>query len=461
MLKKYHFSLLFLTFFITSIILPARSAVSSLSGNEDNPLKKIILDNGLTVVVKNLPNSSLVSCQYWVKTGSAYEDNYLGSGISHFIEHMIFKGTRKRSSFEIAKELDAIGGLSNAFTGKEYTCFHSKVMDKHFRVLGDILSDIFLNSDFDPANLNRERQVILQEISMVEDSPEEHIHELFNNLFWNNHPLGMSILGTAETVAAIDREIMLEHLRRHYTPGRIIIAVTGNVDHDEVVDFFKPLFKSLDQDDASSPVNEPHINSGILCSYKNLEQVHICLGGKAPHLSSKRRFAGAILNTILGGNMSSRLFQEVREKRGLAYAIYSFLSSYLETGLLGICVATDSEEVNNVLDVINKEIVKIQNGDISENDLNEAREHLVGGIILGSESTDTRMMRLAKNEYVFGRYIEYEELIEDLERVTIDEVVACLREAFLPGNISLAMLGPFKKEALDLKDTLFETACES
>jgi predicted Zn-dependent peptidase len=329
-------------------------------------------------------------------------------------------------------------------------------MDKHFHVLADILSDIFLNSGFDTDNLMRERQVILQEISMVEDSPEEHIHELFNNLFWTDHPLGMSILGTAETVAAIDRETMIEHLRSHYTPTKIIIAATGNVDHDEVVNFFKPLFKTLAREETVLKVNSPHIHSGVSCFYKDLEQVHICLGGKAPHLSSDQRFAGAILNTILGGNMSSKLFQEVREKRGLAYSIYSFLSSYLDAGLLGICAGIDSQEVNNVLDIINNEIRKIQNGDISNNDLNSAREHLVGGVILSSESTDTRMMRLAKNEYVFGRYIEYEELMDCLARVTIDEVVTCMREAFSPGNVSLATLGPLEKEALRIKESLFE-----
>jgi len=417
--------------------------------------QKTELRNGVRIVTEKLEHYRSVSLGVWVGTGSRYEDEKL-NGVSHFIEHMLFKGTRSRDSLQIAIGLDAIGGLANAFTGKEYTCFHSKVLDKHFSTLADILSDIFLNSVFDPDNIDKERQVILQEINMVQDSPEEHIHELFNNLFWINHPLGMSILGTGETVAAINRETMLKHMGRFYTPDRIIIAAAGHIDHDTAVNFFGPLFESLKPVEIATQTNSPYINSDVSCLYKDLEQVHICLGGKAPHLSSDLRYAGAILNTILGGNMSSRLFQEIREKKGLAYSVYSFISSFMDTGLLGICVGTDSQKLNKVLKVIGKEIIKIQNGEIHETDLIGAREHLTGGILLGAENSDARMMHIAKNEYIFGRYIEYEELLEELEKVTIDEVVACATEAFLSGNVSLATLGPVSKEDLDIEIPLFE-----
>jgi predicted Zn-dependent peptidase len=416
--------------------------------------------NGVRIITEKLEHYRSVSLGIWVGAGSRDENERL-NGISHFIEHMIFKGTRGRSSLQIAIGLDAIGGLSNAFTGKEDTCFHSRVLDKHFPILADILSDIFLNSIFDLQEIDKERHVILQEISMVEDSPEEHIHDLFNNLFWIKHPLGKPILGTGKTVTAINRDEMFDHMRRFYTPDRIIIAAAGNIDHDTVVKLFSPLFGSLEPIEHSSQINSPHINSGVSCLYKKLEQVHICLGGKAPHLSSESRFAGAILNTILGGNMSSRLFQEIRENRGLAYSVYSFLSSFMDTGLLGICVGTDPQKVNKVLEVINNEIGKIQNGEISETELTAAKEHLTGGILLGAENLDSRMMRLAKNEYIFGRYIEYEEIVEKLERVTIDEVVACLKEAFLPGNVSLATLGPIKKNKLDLGSPLFKNYLQS
>jgi predicted Zn-dependent peptidase len=405
--------------------------------------------NCVRIVTEKLEHFRSVSLGIWVGAGSRDEDERL-NGISHFIEHMIFKGTRGRSSLQIAAGLDAIGGFSNAFTGREDTCFHSRVLDKHFPILADILSDIFLNSVFDPEEIDRERQVILQEISMVEDSPEEHVHDLFNNLFWINHPLGMSILGSGKTITAINRDSMLDHMRRYYTPDRVIIAAAGNIDHDIVTNFFTPLFESLEPREKEFQTNIPHINSGISCFYKKLEQVHILLGGRAPQLASESRFAGAILNTILGGNMSSRLFQAIREKRGLAYSVYSFLSSFNDTGLLGICVGTDPQKVNDVLKVIKNEIEKIGNGEISEEELRAAKEHLTGSIFLGAENLDARMIRLAKNEYIFGRYIEYDEVVERLEGVTIDEVVACLREAFLSGNVSMATLGPVREKELDL-----------
>lgn len=415
--------------------------------------QKSELKNGIRIVTERLDHFRSVSLGIWVGAGSRDEDART-NGISHFIEHMIFKGTGSRSNLQIAKELDAIGGLSNAFTSKEYTCFHSKVLDKHFPVLAEIMSDIFLNSVFDTEHIDRERQVILQEISMVEDSPEEQIHEIFNNLYWSNHPLGMSILGTGETVGAIDRDGLLNHKKRFYSPSRIIISVAGNIDHESVVKFFRPIFESIEPGDPMPLSTAPGINQAVLCHYKPIEQVHICMGGKAPHLLNDMRFAGTILNTILGGNMSSRLFQEIREKRGLAYSVYSFISAYVDTGMLGICAGTDPREVNNVLDVIDREIRKIKNGDITETDLKEAKEHLIGGILLGSENTDSRMLRLAKNEYVFNRYISYDEVVESLERVTVDEAVECAREAFKHLNTSLVTLGPFKEDELSSKGML-------
>ena len=412
--------------------------------------RKTVLKNGVRIVTERLEHFRSISLGIWVDVGSRDEAEK-ENGISHFIEHMIFKGTGNRSSLEIAKELDAIGGFSNAFTGKEQTCFHSKVLDKHFSNLADILSDIFLNSIFDPKDMDRERQVILQEINMVEDTPDEHVHVLFNRLFWINHPLGLPVLGTGETVPTFTKETILNSIKRFYTPDRIIIAAAGNIDHEAMVTCFKPLFEPLESVPQHHPRNTPQTNSDISCQHKELEQVHICLGGEASHLSSELRFASAILSTILGGNMSSRLFQEIREKRGLAYSVYSFLSAYVDTGLMGVYVATDPLKVNQVLKVIHTEIQKIQKGGISRTDLEAAQEHLIGGILLGSENTDSRMMRLAKNEYVFGRYISYEELVASLESVTIDGVVAIARETFHSQNVSLVTLGPLTEEDLDLE----------
>ncbi|MBN2125527.1 MAG: insulinase family protein [Deltaproteobacteria bacterium] len=411
--------------------------------------RKTVLGNGVRILSERLEHFRSVSLGIWVNVGSRDEEER-DNGVSHFIEHMVFKGTAARDSMQIAKDLDAIGGLSNAFTGKEYTCFHSKVLDRHFSMLAEILSDIFLNSIFDPLDVDRERQVILQEISMVEDTPDDHIHVLFNQLFWMNHPLGMSVLGTNETVSAIGKERLLHYIQRFYTSDRVVIAAAGNVDHDALVAFFRPLFEKIDMGREGRPREIPHVNAEIACVEKPLEQVHLCLGGKAPDLKSERRFAGTILNTILGGNMSSRLFQEIREKRGLAYSVYSFLSAYMDTGLLGVYVGTDPTAANRVLEVIGREITRFLQGDLSPSDLAAAKEYLIGGVLLGAENTDTRMMRLAKNEMVFGREIPYEELIAELEKVALDEVVAVAKEAFLDGGVSLATLGPLGKEDLDL-----------
>jgi predicted Zn-dependent peptidase len=371
---------------------------------------KTVLKNGVRVISERLDHFRSVSVGIWVSAGSRDEVEK-ENGISHFIEHMIFKGTHNRSSLQIAKELDAIGGFSNAFTGKEHTCFHSKVLDKHFSDLAGILSDIFLNSIFDPQDMDRERQVILQEINMVEDTPDEHVHVLFNRLFWTGDALGMPIL---------------------------------------VLNYFQPLFEHLGSRHEDLPRATPGINAGASCHHKDLEQVHICLGGKAPHLQSELKYASAILNTILGGSMSSRLFQEVREKRGLAYAVYSFISAYMDAGLMGVYVATAPQEFNHVLEVINTEIKKIQKGEVSKSDLAAAQEHLIGGIILGSENTDVRMMRLAKNEYVYGRYVGYEELVANLEKVTVDELIAVAGETFQSDEISLVTLGPVSRKELDM-----------
>ena len=411
--------------------------------------RKTVLKNGVRILSEKLEHYRSVSLGIWVNVGSR-EETLQQNGISHFIEHMIFKGTRSRSSLDIAKQLDAIGGLSNAFTGKETTCFHSRVLDKHFSILSEILSDIFLNSIFDPGEMERERLVILQEINMVEDTPDEHIHVLFNHLFWMNHPLGMSVLGTGETVSGIKKETILNYIRRFYTPDRIILSAAGNVDHDALLGYFQPLFEPLEPTGENQQRTIPDTHGGVECHHKETEQVHICLGGKAPHLSSDLRFAAAVLNTILGGSMSSRLFQEIREKRGLAYAVYSFLSAYIDTGLLGVYVGTDPKQVNRVLRLIKKEIKGILNGDLSETDLAEAREQIIGGVLLGAESTDTRMMRLAKNEYVFGRYMDFDEVIAQMEKVTIDDVLAVVAETFREQAVSLVVLGPVKEADIDM-----------
>ena len=410
---------------------------------------KTTLKNGVRIISERLEHLRSVSLGIWINIGSRDEMSS-ENGVSHFIEHMSFKGTRNRSGIQIAKDLDAIGGMSNAFTGKETTCFHGRVLAKHFGLLAEILSDIFLNPTFDPVDMEREREVIFQEINMTEDSPDENLHMLFNRLFWAEHPIGRSILGTGETVSAISKEVALNYIRKSYTPENILVVAAGDVDHQEMVSYFDPVFESAPGESGlSSARSVPLSNGGLSVHFKELEQVHVCLGGEAPSQVAEKRFACAILNTIFGGNMSSRLFQEIREKRGLAYSVYSFLSTYVDAGLLGIYAATEQRNLNRVLETIQNEIRKLCEGELTQSDLAAAKEHLIGGIYLASEGADNRMMRIAKNEFVFGRYVDYEELVSSLEQVSIDEVVETANDSFRKTKISFAALGPLKDENLD------------
>jgi len=411
--------------------------------------RKTILKNGVRIISERLEHLRSVSLGIWINIGSRDEMSS-ENGVSHFIEHMSFKGTRNRSGIQIAKDLDAIGGMSNAFTGKETTCFHGRVLAKHFGLLAEILSDIFLNPTFNPIDMEREREVIFQEINMTEDSPDENLHMLFNRLFWAEHPIGRSILGTGETVSAISKEVALNYIRKSYTPENILIVAAGDVDHQEMVSYFEPVFESAPGESGlSSARSVPLSNGGLSVHFKELEQVHVCLGGEAPSQVAEKRFACAMLNTIFGGNMSSRLFQEIREKRGLAYSVYSFLSTYVDAGLLGIYAGTEQRNLNRVLETIQNEIRKLCEGELTQSDLAAAKEHLIGGIYLASEGADNRMMRIAKNEFVFGKYVDYEELVSSLEQVSIDEVVETANDTFRKSKISFAALGPLKDENLD------------
>jgi len=410
-----------------------------------NNYKKTILDNGLRLVSERMDYARSVCIGIWVDVGSR-DERPEENGISHLIEHMSFKGTKNRSAIQIAKELDAIGGMSNAFTGRENTCFHARVLARHFSVAADILSDIFLNSVYDPREIEKEKWVILQEIRTQEDSPEEHVHDLLFRIFWKDHPIGMPILGTEDTVKRIEREDILNYLSLHYCPKDIVIAASGAIDHENFVDFFSPHFEKLSCLDNDPKRIPPKSNKDISLNQKELEQVHICLGVESISIKDNRRFALSILNTIFGGNMSSRLFQEIRENKGIAYSVYSFVSSYTDAGILGIYVACDPIHVNSVLEVINKEIKRLLKGDISKEDVSSAKEYLIGGIYLSSESIENRMFRIARNELIFGRYIPYEETISWIEAVSLDDVVDMAEFLFKDKEATAVILGPLREK---------------
>ena len=410
--------------------------------------KKTSFDNGTRLITERVSHAKSISLGIWVDAGSRDEDED-NRGIFHLIEHMIFKGTKTKSAIQIAKDLDAIGGVSNAFTSKEQTCFYARVLDKHLQLLIDLLSDIFINSIFAEKDLGMEKAVVLQEISMMEDTPDEYVQILFDQNFWRDDPLGRSILGTRETVNNITRENIIKYRSRFYSPMRVVIAAAGNVDHDALIDSFRPFFEPLSNKRGVPSTRSTALSSPMVSSHpKQLEQVHLCLGATASSLAGEERYAEAALNTILGGNMSSRLFQEIREKRGLAYSVYSYINNYIDTGIIKIYLATDKGEINRVLGLIGQLIKDIQNADLTENDITRAKEYLTGGILLGTESMDILMTRLARNEFIFRRHISHEELIARLEKVTLEEVIEASRRMFSPGNISMTVLGPIESEEI-------------
>ena len=415
--------------------------------------KKTIFDNGTKIITESVSHAKSVSLGMWVNSGSRDELDK-ERGIFHFIEHMIFKGTRSRSATQIAKDLDTIGGFSNAFTSKEQTCFHARVLDKHLQFLTELFSDIFLNSLFAEKDLELEKAVILQEISMTEDTPDDYVHILSDQTFWQGDPLGRPILGTKETVSKITRKEILDYVSRFYSPKRVVIAAAGNVDHTLLVDYFRSFLEPLSDDNNVSFTRPVPLVTPTVSSYpKELEQVHLCVGAQASSLSGEKRFAEVIFNTLLGGNMSSRLFQEIREKRGLAYSVYSYINSYRDTGLLRIYLAIDKKEINRVIELIIKLIKEIKNGNLTEDDIARTKEYLIGGILLGAESVSNLMLRLAKNEFIFERYVPYEELIKELEKVTLNDVIDAAQRIFSASNVSITALGPIDKDIIAV-DTL-------
>ena len=411
--------------------------------------QKTVLQNGIRIVTEKIPYFHSVSTGIWVNVGSRDEQES-ERGITHLIEHMFFKGTEHRSALDIAKQLDAVGGLANAYTSKEQVCLHAKVLDKHLPLVVDILTDIFLNSVFDPSEIDRERQVILQEISMIEDTPDEYVHILLQELFWKDNPLGWPIYGTAEQVQEIGKDNILTYVRRTFHPRRIVIAAAGNVEHQAFVDLVAPRMETLNGSSANLDRHTPEDHHLVKIIPKNLEQVQLCLGWRGCSNLDENRFACHLLNVVLGSSMSSRLFQEVRERRGLAYSIYSFINSHEDTGMLGVYTGTSMEQVQETLDIIYDELVRLTREPISEAEIIAAKEHLKGSMYLNAEGTDSRVNRLAKNETLFGRLVPFEEIEEKIEMTTSQSIQEWFRSVFGSQNLAALLFGPVQSDQLNL-----------
>jgi len=406
------------------------------------------LPNGIRVVSEQLPDLASTTVGIWVQNGSRYEVPEKG-GISHFLEHLFFKGTARRTAAQIAEEIDAVGGVLNAFTGKEYTCYYAKVLREHLPLALDLLADIFTASSFAPEEIDRERSVIIQEISQVEDTPDDYVHELFNLAFWPGHPLSRPIAGSAQTVSALGRQDFLEFLTARYRPDRVLIAAAGNLSHDELVSVTAAKFGALTGRSMTVDGGPPAPVAGVVVHEKALEQVHLCLGTPGISQTDADRYPAHLLNVALGGGMSSRLFQEIRERRGKAYTVYSFLSSYLDAGYLGVYVGTSAEWTREVVGVIRGELERVTREGLAVTELVRAKNQMKGNMLLGLETSDSRMSRLAKNEIYFGRDVPLDEVAAGIDAVSNDDILRVARRLLGPCGLALTVLGDLKGERLD------------
>jgi len=410
------------------------------------------LANGLRVITEAMPHVRSVSVGVWISTGSRRESADL-NGISHFIEHMLFKGTTRRSAEDIARSVDSIGGNLDAFTAKELVCFNTKVLDQHLSQAFDVLADLVLHPLFRDEDIEKEKGVILEEIKMEADSPDYLVHEIFSSNFWKDHPLGKPILGTRETVKRFDRGMIHTYYASMYGPGNMIVTAAGNLTHAGLVDLVRQHFESLPPGQPLPPDNVPSTHARIALRHKKaLEQVHLCLGVPSYPLPHEQRFACYVLNTLLGGGMSSRLFQNIRERQGLAYAVFSELSPYRDTGCLSIYAGTSLESARKVVESITNEFRQLKEQPIGDEELRRAKDHLKGSLMLSLESTASRMSNLARQEMYFGHFFSLDALVENIEAVTAEDVQRIARTFFDAKQIALTVLGNLENFKIGRED---------
>jgi len=403
-------------------------------------ITKETLDNGLTLISEAMPELRSVAIGVWLKRGSRHEPAQQ-CGVSHFIEHMVFKGTTTRSAERIAAEVDSIGGYMDAFTAKEYASFHLKVLDEHLPLAVDILSDIVMNPLFDPTELTKEKKVIFEEINMVEDTPDDLVMELFCEAFWPRHALGRPILGTKRSVSRFRREHLAAYFERVYHPANIVIAAAGHLEHRAVVELVRRHFSGLRKGAPGSNGHAPRpVAATVARSKKELEQVHVCLGTRALPQDHPDRYVSFVLNTVLGGSMSSRLFQNVREKRGLVYSISSGITSYSDAGLLSVYAGTSRDSVREVIRLTLEEMRRLVGDPLPEEELRRSKDHIKGGLVLSLENTGSRMSHLARQEIYFGRQQPLDEILNGIERVGADDVQR-LAASLFRGRVGASVLG--------------------
>ena len=417
------------------------SAMPKIAPKKNRRVHKDTLPNGLVVITEPMPHVHSVSVGIWVRSGSRREPAEL-NGVSHFIEHMVFKGTRRRTAEDIAREVDSVGGMLDAFTAKEMVCFNTKVLGEHLPRAFDIIADMALEPKFDEEDIAREQSVILEEIRMTQDNPEDLVHELFSQNLWAAHAIGKPILGTPETVSSFTRDHLQDWFRASYAPNNLVITAAGSLTHQQLLDLVTERFAGLAPVDGGgadpAPQPAPHIT---LRSKQELEQVHICIGLPAFPITDRRRFAVSVLNNVLGGGMSSRLFQNVRERLGLAYAIFSELSSYRDAGVLSVYAGTSLETTGRLVECVLAEFRRLRDEKMPEDELRRAKDHLKGATLLALESSGQRMNSLARYHIYFNRHFTPDELIAMLEAVTVDEIQVIAQEFFQSDRLAASVVG--------------------
>lgn len=419
--------------------------------NESN-IRKDVLNNGLTILTEPIEHLRSVSLGIWLRNGSR-DESPEDAGVYHFIEHMVFKGTERRSTYEIARIMDSIGGFNDAFTSKENTCFYAKILDEHLPVILDIFSDILLHPRFDREDLERERRVVHEEFKMVEDNPSDLVHEIFLENYWAAHPLGRPILGTLQTVNSLTPEQLRERFVESYVPPNILISAAGNIRHEQLLEAvqsyfsFPPARNFVGALQQPPPEPRPMI---LLRPKKDLEQSHLCIGVMGHSSDHPDRYAAGVLNVILGGSVSSRLFQKIREEMALCYTVFSSMSSFKDAGYVSVYAATSPEMTQTAAELIIKECKLLAKQAVSAAELENAKNHLKGSLILSLESSSNRMFSLARNEMIFGRQITTEEILEEISRVTLDDVQRVARDLFLDSNYGIVVVGDLEELKIDL-----------
>ena len=406
----------------------------------DPHIRRETLPNGLRLVTEAMPHVRSVSIGVWLTRGSRHEPSE-HAGIAHFVEHMLFKGTESRSAEDIAQQVDSIGGQLDAFTSKEYAGYYVKVLDQHLPLAADILADLVCRPVFAPEEIEREKKVVLEEIKMVEDTPDDLVHEIFAEAFWSGHPLGRPILGVPATVSALDQATLRRYFTDTYVAQNFVVVAVGNLEHDAVKSLVEQAFAGVRA--TGSPVNDapPSVVPAVQIRHKELEQSHVCLGTTGLPQNHADRYVGHALNTVLGGSMSSRLFQNVRERRGLAYSVFSSMSAYQDAGALSIYAGCGNDVVEELVEVVVAEIRRLRNEPMPADELRRAKDHLKGSLMLNLESTSSRMSHHARQEIYRDRADSLDEMLESIEGVAADDVHRLAAALFARDGLSVTVLG--------------------